>query len=73
LHLSEKLAFHKKSSFVIYVSRKDAKAQSATAFLKNFFAPWRLYGRRSPPLMYFLCKGGKVHSIAGIGAFMDYV
>jgi hypothetical protein len=27
-------------------SRKGAKAQSATAFLKVFFAPWRLCGRR---------------------------
>jgi hypothetical protein len=32
---------HEKSSFWIYVSRKDAKAQSASRFCTFFFAPWR--------------------------------
>jgi outer membrane putative beta-barrel porin/alpha-amylase len=37
-------------------SGKDAKAQTAAAFLKDFFAPSRRCGRRSPPQAHFLCK-----------------
>ena len=41
-------------------SRKGAKAQSATAFLKDFFGPWRLCGRRSPPRDTFRAKLARV-------------
>jgi hypothetical protein len=36
------VALHKQSSFSDDFSRKGAKAQSATAFLRVFFAPLRL-------------------------------
>jgi hypothetical protein len=49
-------------------SRKGAKAQSAAAFLKDFFAPWSLAGRRSPPEVWFFKnnsrKGAKAQSAA---------
>jgi hypothetical protein len=40
------VALHEKSGLFENNSRKGAKAQSATAFLNDFFAPWRLGGRR---------------------------
>src|ERR1700754_1679512 len=38
------------------VSRQGAKTQSAAAFLKDFFAPWRLCGRTPLALAYFSGK-----------------
>src|ERR1700754_4638294 len=45
------------------VSRQGAKTQSAAAFLKDFFAPWRLCGRTPLALAYFSGKASSSFSL----------